>query len=304
MAGPTRRQVHIDRALTNVSIAYRNANYIGDLIFPQVVVQKQSDKFFVFDKSSWFRDEAGPRAPGTRGPEVEYSISSSAYSAQPMAATKVLPDEVVDNADQPLQERRNAVEFATDKVVLKLEKDVATDVFGAEWSTSATPGTLWEDDASDPLGDVDTAREAIVKLIGREPNKMVIGREVWKQLKNHPDLLDRVKYTQTGRITPELLAQLFEIEQLLIGSAIEDTAAEGVTASFSFIWGKNALLAWVPPNPGLMVPAAGYIFSWKQRTLEVFRRMEEKANAYRAEQHYDVKITAPDAGYLLKAVVS
>jgi hypothetical protein len=53
-----------------------------------------------------------------------------------------------------------------------------------------------------------------------------------------------------------------------------------------------------------MGPAAGYVFTWKTRTIEVFRRIEEKSNAYRAEQNYDVKITSPDAGYLLKTVVA
>lgn len=304
MAAPTRSQVHIDRALTNVSIAYRNADYVAGELFPIVSVQKQSDKYFVYDKSSWFRDEAGPRAPATRGPEVEYTISSSAYACQPIAATKVLPDEVVDNADQPLQERRNAVEFATDKVLLKLERDVATDAFGTGWSTSTTPSTLWDDDASDPLDDVETGREAVVKLIGREPNVMVIGREVWSDLKNHPDMLDRIKYTSVGMMTPALLAQLFSVEKLLIGNAIYETAARGATSSFSFIWGKHALLAWVPPNPGLMIPAAGYVFTWRTRTIKVFRREEEEANAYRAEQHYDVKLTSPDAGYLFKDTVA
>jgi len=304
MTAPTRRQVHIDSALTNVSIAYRNTSYIGEVVFPPVPVNHISDKYFVFDSSSWFRDEADTRAPGTRGPEVEYTLSSSTYSCQPISATKVLPDEVVENADAPLQERRAAVEFATDKVLLKLERDVAADVFGTGWSTSATPGTTWDDDASNPLEDVETGREAVVKLIGREPNVMVLGREVWTDLRHHPDLLDRIKYTATGIMTPELLAQLFAVEKLLIGNAVYDSAQEGATASVGFIWGKHAWLGWVPPNPGLMIPAAGYVFTWKGRTVEVFRRAEEKSNAYRAEQHYDVEVTCADAGYLFKSCVA
>jgi hypothetical protein len=304
MTAPTRRQVHIDTALTNVSIAYRNESYIGEQVFPAVPVKHISDKFFVFDSSSWFRDEADTRAPGTRGPEVEYSISSSTYSCQPISATKVLPDEVVENADSPLQERRAAAEFATDKVLLKLERDVAADVFGSGWTGCSTPGTTWDDDASDPLQDVENAREGIVKLIGREPNVMVIGREVWTDLRHHPDLLDRIKYTSTGIMTPQLLAQLFEVQKLLIGNAVYDSAQEGATASLGFIWGKHAWLGWVPPNPGLMIPAAGYVFTWKRRTIEAFRRIEEKSNAYRAEQNYDVKVTCADAGYWLEACVA
>ena len=314
---PTVRDVHIDRPLTNVSIAYRNAGYIASDIFPVVPVMHQSDKFYVFDKPYWFSNEAGLRAPGTRGPEVEYSLSSSTYACQPISATKVVADEMVDNADDPLQPQRDATEFATDKVLLYMEYDVASSVFASSvWSGSATPTTTWDDDASDPLQDIENARESIVSEIGREPNIMVIGREVWTDLKHHPDLIDRIKYTSNGGImTLELAARLFEVDRLLVGNAIYTTTGEGarypssgtetdVTVTYSYIWGKNAWLGWVPPNASLMQPAAGYILAWKNRTAEVFRREEEKADAIRVEMHYDVKVTSPDAGYYLPSCVA
>ncbi|HID21551.1 MAG TPA: hypothetical protein EYP14_04025 [Planctomycetaceae bacterium] len=305
MAAPTRTQVHLDTAMTNLSIAYRNANYIAEQIFPVVPVNHQSDKYFVFDKASWFRNEAGLRAPGTRGPEVEYSVSSATYSCTPISATKVVPDEIVDNADNPLRPRREAVEFATDKVLLYLENEVASLVFGdGVWSGSSTPGTNWSDSSADPLGDVEAAREAIVKAIGREPNVMVIGREVWTALKQHSQIQDRIKHTTLGVLTTQLAAQLFEVDRLLIGNAIITSTPEGQSATYSYVWGKNCWLGWVPPNPGLMSPAAGYILAWKNRRVYRFRREEELADVYRCEMHFDVVATSPDAGYLLKSVVS
>ena len=95
MPQPTPRQVHIDTAMSRISVAYRNPSYIAEQIFPIVPVQHQSDKYFVFDKASWFRNEAGVRAPGTRGPEVEYSVSSSAYACTEYTATKTVPDEMM-----------------------------------------------------------------------------------------------------------------------------------------------------------------------------------------------------------------
>lgn len=305
MANPTLSQVHIDRAMTRISIAHRNTSYIADQLFPNLPVNNQSDKYFVFDKSSWFRDEAGPRAPGTKGPQGDYSISSSAYSAQPIAMTKLVPDEILQNADAPLQIQTAATEFATDKVMLSVERDVAGFVFDAgSWAASANPTSQWNLDSSEPLVDVETGREAIVKAVGREPNVFVMGREVWTKLKNHPDLLDRIKHTQRGIMTIELLAALFEVEKLLVGKAVVDTAEEGETSSRGFVWGKSAALLYVAPTPAIMTPSAGYVFTWKRRQVERFRREEEKSTAYRAEQHYDAKVVSPDAGYELKAVVA
>ena len=231
-------------------------------------------------------------------------MSSATYSCTEISAGKWVPDEVVRNADAPLQPFSEATEFATDKVLLRRERDVAADVFGTGWSTSSTPSTLWDDDASDPITDVEVGREALVGLIGREPNVMVVGRNAYTDLLHHPDLLDRIKYTQTGILTQQLLAQLFSVEKLLVGNAIYNTGAEGATESYSFIWGKHAFLGYVPAAAGLLQPAAGYTFVWGTRSAETIRDEKRKAYLVRVAMHYDTKVVASDAGYLFKSCVA
>ena len=60
----------------------------------------------------------------------------------------------------------------------------------------------------------------------------------------------------------QVLAQLFEVDQVLIMNSIYNSAAKGQTNSHSFIGGKHALLVYAAPAPGLMVPSGGYTFSW------------------------------------------
>jgi hypothetical protein len=92
---------------------------------------------------------------------------------------------------------------------------------------------------------------------------MVIGPYVYKALRNHADVLDRIKYTQGPAIpTPNLLAQLFDVDKVLIAQAVKNTAAKGATESTDFIYGKHALLAYAAPSPGLKQPTAGYIMAW------------------------------------------
>ena len=57
MPQPTQSQVHVDAILTNISVAYlqRAENFIADKVFPVVPVDKQSDKFFTYDKNDWLR---------------------------------------------------------------------------------------------------------------------------------------------------------------------------------------------------------------------------------------------------------
>lgn len=298
MARLTTTSVHVDRIMTPISIAYKNEMYIGEQVFPNVLVQKLSDKYFNYTKADWFRDEAGPRAPGTIGPEGGYSVSSCTYSCQPIAFTNVVDDETLQNADAPLQLRREAVEFATEKILISVERDVAGLVFdNGSWAASATPSDLWSVGSSDPLGDIELGVKTIIQAIGRKPNLFLMGYDVWTILKNHVDLLDRIKHTQKGVMTEDLLASLIGVPKVLVGTAIVDTAQEGATPSYSFIWPNSAALLWTPPRPSLRMPSGGYTFTWRTRRVKSNRRKEQESTAYRVEQNYDSRVVATDAGY-------
>src|SRR3990167_10949174 len=98
MPRPTSSQVHRDAILDRISIAYRNETYIAEQIFPLVPVGKQSDFYYVFDKSSWFRDRVAYRAPGTRAKRADYALTTASYFCMPYALAKGVPDEVLRNA--------------------------------------------------------------------------------------------------------------------------------------------------------------------------------------------------------------
>lgn len=305
MARPTPRDVHIDSALTSVSIAYRNPLYIGDEILPRIRVTKQSDYYFVFSKGAWFRIPSFTRrAPGRRAVRVDYSLTTGSYACVEHAFAKGVADETRENADDPLSPETEAVEFVSDNLLRAHEKRISDLVFtGANWATTAAASTKWDVDTSDPIGDVNTMRESVQALIGREPNIMVLGYNVWADLKDHPDMLDRIKYTQRGMLTQELAASLFEVDKLLIGKALYDSALEGATAVMTQIWGKSVLMLYVPPAPALMTPAAGYAFEWKPMEVARFREDQERQDVFEVRHSVAEKITGSDAGYLLTSVV-
>ena len=59
-----------------------------------------------------------------------------------------------------------------------------------------------------------------------------------------------------------LLASRFEVDEILAPEVVENTAAEGVVDSISFLYGTSALLVYAAPSPGLMLPSGGYTFGW------------------------------------------
>ena len=298
MARPTVRDVHVDGPLSQISIAYKNTEYIADRVFPIVTVEHKSDVYYTFEKGAWFRDRAKHRAPGTRAARADYALDTASYICLPYAMAKEVTDEELDNADAPLRPLIDATEFATDGILLAREIRVANLITAcANWASASVPSTVWSSDTSDPFGDIDTLQNAIRQSIGRKPNKAVLGWNAWRQLRQHPDFVDRVKHTRAGgRVEPGDLMAWFGYEEILIGEAIQETADEGQTSSISDVWGDVFWSGFVPRTAGLKIPAAGYIFTWGARKAERFEEDQEHQTIVAVEEHSDEVITASDAG--------
>lgn len=316
MPQPTQNQVHVDAILTNISVAYmqRQQNFIASQVFPIVPVSKQSDKFYTYTKNDWFRDEAQRRADATESAGGGYNLSTDTYQADVYAFHKDIGDQTRANADAPINVDREATEFVTSRIALKMETQFVSSFFtSGVWATDSTPANLWSDyTSSDPLNDVENGKRQILSTTGFEPNTLVIGYDVFKALKNHPDLVDRIKYTSSQVLTADLMASLFDIPRVLVSKAVKATNAEGATGAYDFTAGKNALLCYSAPSAGLLQPSAGYVMSWTGvsqglgATVGTSRiRMEQfKADRIEAEVAFDMKVIGADLGYFFSSVVA
>ncbi len=312
MAQPTPKDVHIDAALSNISVAYKNLDYIADKIFPIVPVDKQSDYYFVWTKDFWFRNSVGLRGPGSGYPEGGLQLSSVQYICINKALSYPMPWENMQNQDAAIDLETTGAEWLADQFQLDREIALATAIFGASaWTSSTTlaGGDQWSDYAnSDPIEDIETAKSTIIGLTGIKPNTMIIGQQAWDKLKFHPDLMDIYKHTQIGVLTTDMVAKVFELDKILVGAAIKNTAGEAVTFAGSYIWGKYALLLYVPPSPGLRTPAAGYAFVWKQNGYQIpIEKMEERArkrDVLLADHAYIHKVVGADLGYEIITAVA
>lgn len=325
MPQPTSSQVHVDAILTNISVAYlqRAENFIADKVFPVVPVDKQSDKYFVYSKNDWLRDEARVRTDGTESVGSGYNITTDTYYADVYAIHKDIGDQTRANADAPINVDREAAEFVTHRLLTRREIQFVNDFMTtSKWGTdvtgvAASPTTgqtiQWSDYTnSDPIEDIEEGKAKILSTTGFEANTLVLGYDVFRQLKNHPDLVDRIKYTSSQTITEDMLARMFDIERVLVSKSVKATNAEGATAAYSFTTGKTALLAHVAPSPGILTPSAGYTFSWTGVSQGMgltigtssFRLESLRATRVEAELAFDNKVVASDLGYFWNTIVA
>lgn len=316
MAQPTTNDVHIDAILTNISVAYiqdQNA-FVSNKVFPTIPVEKQSDKYFIYTKGDWFRDEAQLRAPATESAGSGYNLTTATYNTSVYAFHKDVDDQVRANADNPLNPDRDATSFITQRMLLRQEVSWASEFFTTSvWATDTTPTNLWNDyTASDPIGDVETGKATILASTGFLPNTMVMGYDVFRQLRNHPDIVDRVKYTSAENVTEDILARFFGVERLLVARAVKNSGLEGAAVSMSSIVGKNAALYYVAPSAGVLSPTAGYQFAWRGVSdgmganigITRFRMPELRADRIEAQMAWDYKVIAADLGYFFSACVA
>lgn len=330
MPSPTRGDVHVNRPLTNISIAFMQnaANFVAARVFPNIPVAKKSDVFFTYDRGEFNRDEMRERAPSTESAGGGWDISTDDYAAKVYAFHKDVDDEIRDNADNPLNLDREATEYVTLKGLLKREKLWVSKFFGTgKWTTDITgvassvgsgEALQWNDASSTPIEDVAEAKTTILQSTGFEPNTMVLGYPVWQKIKDHPDIVDRIKYS--GGVSPSspaivstnAVAALFEVDRILVMKSIENTAQEGITAAHSFIGGKHALLCYAAPTPGIMTPSAGYTFSWTGHLgsgaeggrIKRFRMENLKSDRVEIEMAFDQKKVAADLGYFWNGIVA
>lgn len=303
--------VHVDQVLTQISVGYQNEGLVGERLLPAVPVNKQSDKYYIFGKEGWLPED-DVRAPGAVAREITgAAVSTDTYYAVEHALQIPVTDEERKNADNPLSPDRDGTEIVTSKIMLGRERAIQTLVTTAGNYASSNTTTLsgtsqWNDYTnSDPIGDMRTGKRAVHSKIFREPNTLLAPYNTMSILEDHPDFLERIKYSERAIFSPELLAAILGFKNVIVPGVGINSAALGQAESLAYLWGNDVLMAYVPDRPGMKLPAFGYEFVWEGQVVDRWRENPRKSDIIRVSRSYDHKMTALDAsgkqiaGYLI-----
>lgn len=328
---PTQSDLHVNQPLTNVSVGYvlRADAFISTKVFPIVNVKKQSDLYWRYSKSDWRRTDVKRRAPSTETPGVGWNVSTDSYFAHVYGVHKDIDDQLRANADGTFKLDADATTFVTNQLLLKRDLDWSATYFregvwgqdftGVADNPSGSNFLQWNLATSDPITQLAGLQIDFIRETGFKANTMVIGANVLKALKNHPGIIDRIKYTQKGIVSTDLIATLFDVDRILVsyatvasGPNIPDMKAQDDAATYDFISNPNsALLCYTPSSPSLMQPAAGYTFTWNGYLggnsqgirIKRFRQEAIASDRIEGEMTYDMRVISPDTGVFLKDVV-
>lgn len=337
MPNPVSSDVHVSVPLTNISIAYmqKQDGFVADQVFANIPVQKQADRYFVYSRADFNRNTMRRRAPSTESAGAGWNVDSTPnYFAEPWALHKDIDDGLRANQDAPINMDRDATLYLAQQGLINREVNwaskyfttgvwtgAAVDVTGVSASPAGNTVIQWSDATNaTPVQDVKLYNDKIHLGTGFRANKLVMGRQVWTKLSDHPSITDRIKYGASPNapaiITKQAVAALMEIDQILVMDAIQNNGAESTTfnggESNSFIGGKSALLVYSNPTPSILQPSGGYTFSWTgyvgagpmgQRISNI--RMEPiRSDRIEIEMAYDQKVVAPECGVFFTSIVA
>jgi hypothetical protein len=309
---------HFDQVSSKVALAYFQdaSKYVASRVFASVPVSKKSDKIRVYSAADLLRIEAEEMAEGTAAPLDTTGTSTVTYSCTKYGSRDYITPEDKANDDGPIPLEDVVVETRTQACMTKMERSWAaanmdTSVWAHDCQGKASGETgkqflQWDKTGADPIADVAAKGSLIYDGTGFEMNVGVIARDAFNLLKNHDKVRERFNYTNSDNVTAEMLAKLFELDELIVASAIYNAAAPGATADMTKIFTNNMLLAHRSKTPSLKKPSAGYTMLWTspigapKGTRVAVRKIPRPSKGdrtdYEAIMYWDQKVIATDLG--------
>ena len=325
MSGLLTSDVHVDRALSNISISFAqdSSRFIATSAFPTVGVDRLTDKYYIFDRANYLRSVAGLRAEGSKSRRANPSISTAAYSCEEYSLDTAIDDKVEANADAALNLQVSMTQYLTEQILMSRETAFANAAFATGvWTGSSTGSDIataqlsngnWDTAGSTPVFDLLRELASVESKTGRRPNVVVLGYDVWTALQTNSDFLTRIQGSQLGIVTLDLLAAILNVEKVVVPSALKNTGLEGGTENTNYIFNpKDAAMYYAAPAPGLMTPTAGYHFAFNSiagtngQGLRVRKYRDESISSQviQVQAFFDFKVVSQELGAFFTGVVS
>lgn len=278
---PSKSDLYFDQMLTDMSVAYKQdeTEFTARDFFPTIRTNHSSGYYWVWDRGQWFRTDVKPRARGSESVGTGLSRSQANYSVKEYALHVDIADADIDDQDEGTD-----VEGASSRLLTRHMLIQGEVLFNTAYLTAgvwqgfknassalvdfqpAVDGLgYWDNDTSDPIRDIDKLKEQMHNRTGYYPNRLGMTSDVYNAVKNHPALIERIKYTQRGMITPELMASSLEMEKVTKFCTVLNSAQENQTDSMAPLQRNLFFLAYAPKEATKETPSAGYTFEWTGR---------------------------------------
>lgn len=324
-------------ALSNFAKEFRDDKVplVGDLICPNVPVQRQSFPYLIWDRSNLQLPGSTLRAPSAGAATIRRSYSEDTYFCRSHALKASVPfEEEAYGLGLGFSTKAHLTGDLIGRIRRSREREIANLVLSTQNFPNGVTlaGTsMWDayitdaaTDTSDPISDVENAKEQLRRAaVPDEQMVLILSSPVVKVLVNHPKILDRFKYTNSlGIIDIQKLSSVFGVKCVRAGAQ-----AASQQGALSWIWGNHAFLGFAQTGPTRDDVSCAKTFTWAggkgpgpggqpmdypaapgtidgYGVLEWLDPEQDKKTYWQSvDWYYDTKVTASETGYpILNAV--
>lgn len=242
-------RLEVNRVLTNLSQGFVQPEFCMRLAFPLAEVAEYGGQIVEFDDSD-FEETNDDRAD-----DGEYAEISDSYHGRPFTLqTKGLEYRVGHKKRKQMEAlkinwARRAVSKLMNRAALKHEIEAAT--LATTLSLYETTNRLTlsgtdqfnDYDNSTPGQVIRSARSAVASQIGIDPNVLLMGRDVFDTLAEHPLIRAYIQYTSQESLTEDMLARMWGFERVRVCNALRKNSA----GTKSRVFGKHIWLGYTNP---------------------------------------------------------
>lgn len=311
----------VQQQLTSIALAYRNERYIADEVLPRTPVGSREFKWLQFNRDEMFT--VPETQVGRKGEpnEVQFNGTEQSSFVLDYGLDDVVPNVDIEAAPPGYDPLGRATEGIAELVALDRERRVANVVTALATYPTANRTTLsgtgqWSDFAnSDPFTAIMTAFDSMLM----RPNTIVMGRRVYSRLRVHPRITAALAPSANGNSattnaagrpgTAQALAELFEVDRILIGESWVNTAKPGQTASLQRVWGNHVAALHLNPAATIRGNAVTFGFTAEHGSRVAGSMPEPKtglrgAQRVRAGESLRELVVAADVGFLWRDAVA
>lgn len=323
-------------ALSNFAKDYRDQIFIGDQFCPRVPVSRQTFQYVVWTQDDFRVPASTLRAPGDQPGSIRNSYGTDNYFCRGHALQGDIPFETeAYTLGLGFSTRQRLTKSLTRRLNIAREAEIAaTALSTANFPNGVTlaGNSMWDSYittpadntivtvTSHPIEDVEAGKEALRQVgIADEEMLLALSSPLVNVLINHPDIVDRFKYTNTmGVIDLDKLSSVFGVKCVRAGAV----QLSGNNTK-SWVWGNNAFLGYAQPAPSMQDLSCMKTFSWTGEAdsgsssglvapgadgwavLEWLDPVLSKKTWWQsAEWYYDTKVVAQETGYPILNAVS
>lgn len=296
------------------------AGFVARQVFPVVEVAKQAGNFGIVPLAELLEERDTKRAPGSGYDRSDFTFDPAKYATEEHGVEEPIDDREAEMYADYFDIETIATARAYGVVLRNAEKRVADAVFNTTTFSSATTAVSneWDDSTNaTPLDDVEAAVQSIYDASGLWSNALIINRKVFRNLRNCDQIIERINSSGAGNaskasdVTVQMLAQVFDLNNIIVAGGTRNAAAEGQAASPGQIWNDEyAMVCKIATGADMREPCLGRTFHWSQDgssiggSVETYRDETVRSNVVRVRHDVDEVMLYSAAGHLLSNITT